>query len=295
MTRGPLKTVHLAVHGDVFKALYFDWERLELRPNLVFVDANGSVVYEINDLGLKGPPLDPRRKLAVVWGDSVVFGVERSWPCLIDELAPGYQFLNGGIEGDGYANILRRAEAFNRQHKVALNLLMLGWHPHSMFLFEQVAQQQQAGERPGRFRQLFRREAATTAGNRELRERLSGFLRAVPNTVLLTMPTALNPSIIGHDLSEFFVTGANSFTFLGRLPYSIERQRGAYAFIRERNQIAREVCELTNIPVVDLFKHFDTEGVAEFREWFGDILHFRPSAYPLVAETVHAGIRDLLV
>jgi len=44
-----------------------------------------------------------------VWGDSVVFSVGRGWPCLLDRLAPGYQFLNGGIDGDPYKNILRRA------------------------------------------------------------------------------------------------------------------------------------------------------------------------------------------
>jgi hypothetical protein len=295
VTRGPLKTVHLAVHGDVFKALYFDWERSELRPNLVFVDADGSVVYEINDVGLKGDPLDPSRKLAVVWGDSVVFGVGRSWPALIDDLAPGYQFLNGGIEGDGYANILRRAAQLNRQREVALNLLMLGWHPHSIFLFEQVARANGLVDRGGGWARLFGRERSTTAANRELRERLTAFLRAVPNTVVLTMPTALNPSMIDDDLSKFVVDGDESFTFLGRLPYSIERQRGAFAFICERNQIAREVCAALNIRVIDLFERFNTEGQPDFRTYFADILHFRPRAFPLVAQTVHEGIKDLLV
>src|ERR1051325_12074639 len=72
---------------------------------------------------------DRSRKLAVVWGDSVVFGVRWSWPCLIDEFAPGYQFLNDVIEGDPYTNILRRAAEFNRAHLVSLNILLPGWHP----------------------------------------------------------------------------------------------------------------------------------------------------------------------
>ena len=66
---------------------------------------------------------------AVVWGDSVVFGIGWSWPCLLDEFARCYQFLNGGIEADPYDNILRRAAAFNETHSVALNIVMLGWHP----------------------------------------------------------------------------------------------------------------------------------------------------------------------
>ena len=128
-TGRPAKAVHLIPQDAAIKNLCFDTATQTLRPNLVLVDRNGAVVFEINELGLKGDAREPSRKLAVVWGDSVVFGVRRSWPCLIDALAPGYQFLNGGIEGDPYDNILRRAAAFNRAHDVALNILMLGWHP----------------------------------------------------------------------------------------------------------------------------------------------------------------------
>jgi lysophospholipase L1-like esterase len=66
---------------------------------------------------------------AVIWGDSVVFGRGRGWPCLLDRLAAGYQFLNGGLEGDLYKNILRRASEFNRRHRVALNVRMLAGIP----------------------------------------------------------------------------------------------------------------------------------------------------------------------
>ena len=107
------KSVHLLPPPAAVKRLCFDDTRQTLRPNMVLVDRHGAVVFEINELGLKGTARDPARKLAVVWGDSVVFGIGWSWPCLIDELAPAYQFLNGGIEADPYHNILRRAEAFN--------------------------------------------------------------------------------------------------------------------------------------------------------------------------------------
>ena len=123
------KTVHLMPKATAVKRLLFDDETMNLRPNLVLVDRRGSVVFEINELGLKGAARDPLRKLAVVWGDSVVFGIEWSWPCLLDAFAPGYQFLNGGI--DPYDNILRRAAAFNQATAVVLNIVMLGWHPMS--------------------------------------------------------------------------------------------------------------------------------------------------------------------
>jgi len=69
------KTVHLIPKDNAIKRLCFDDETKRLRPNLVLVDRQGSVVFEINELGLKGAARDTSRKLAVVWGDSVVFGV----------------------------------------------------------------------------------------------------------------------------------------------------------------------------------------------------------------------------
>src|SRR5256885_16157252 len=77
-----MKTVHLATANA--KALYYDPERSALRPNLVFVGPDGSVSFEINELGLKGDPRDPHRKLAVVWGGSGVFSHGRGWACLLD-------------------------------------------------------------------------------------------------------------------------------------------------------------------------------------------------------------------
>src|SRR5438874_4167351 len=123
------KSVHLIPGDAAIKRLCFDAATQSLRPNLVLVDRQGSVVFEINELGLKGAARDPARKLVVVWGDSVVFGVRWGWPCLLDGFDPRYQFLNGGIEADPYDNILRRVAAFNRAHDVTLNILLLGWHP----------------------------------------------------------------------------------------------------------------------------------------------------------------------
>src|SRR5579871_1848931 len=123
------KSVHLLPADAAVKRLIFDETTGNLRPNLVLVDRTGAVAFEINELGLKGAARDRARKLAVIWGDSVVFGIRGSWPCLVDELAPGWQFLNGGIEADPYDNILRRAARVNREHDVALNVLMPGWHP----------------------------------------------------------------------------------------------------------------------------------------------------------------------
>jgi hypothetical protein len=258
-------------------------------PNLVFVNRDGSVAFESNEVGLKGDALDPTRKLAVVWGDSVVFGAGRGWAHLLDELAPGWQFLNGGLEGDPYTNILRRAAAFNEKRPGMLNLLMLGWHPF-------VPPRAAANGDGGRFRRARRPALLPHSGNENLRAELTHFLRLVPHTVVLTMPTPLNRRILDQDLSPYLVEGdyENGFRFLGKLPYQKDGQRWAFEHIAERNAIAREVCAGLGVRLIDLAAALDTENLPDFRQNFLDAVHIRPRAFPLVAGIIHPEIKDLL-
>ena len=303
----PTRTVHLIPPDAAIKRLCFDDETQMLRPNLVLVDRQGSVVFEINELGLKGAARDPSRRLAVVWGDSVVFGMRRSWPCLLDELAPGYQFLNGGIEGDPYDNILRRAAAFNQAHPVALNILMLGWHPWRLPPAA-AEQNSSAAGRLHRIKQALRglRHAPSTdplSHNSDpqptyprLRADLVDFLEHTPNTVLVTMPIALNRNIVDQDLSRYFTGGDRDtvFTFAGDLPYSVAVQRRMFEHIAERNAVVREVAQATGVRLVDLAAAFDTEALPDFRADFHDMLHLRPRAYPKAAAAVYECIKDQL-
>jgi hypothetical protein len=178
-----VKTVHLVTRAETLKALYFDWQTQLARPNLVFIDGEGTVVFETNEIGLKGEPVDERRKLVVVWGDSIVFGAWRGWASLLDTYAPGYQFLNGGIEGDPYDNILRRARRLNRERPVVLNVVMPGWHP-----FEPYPVATPAGPPP---KNWWRRGQSAASEPGKFRAELTSFIRDVPNTVLLTMPASL--------------------------------------------------------------------------------------------------------
>ncbi len=259
-----MKTVHLILNHAACKLLYYDKEIEAMRPRLVFVGADGSIHFEINEVGLKGDALDETRKLVVVWGDSVVFSAGRGWPCLLDSLAPGYQFLNGGIEGDPYTNILRRASEFNRQKAVELNLVMLGWHP--------------------------------MPDNRNLRSALTGFIEKTRNTVLLTMPTALNRRIADQDLASYLTPrdANNAFTFCGDLPYSRKDQYAGFNYIVERNNIIRDIASQMNIRLIDLFAEFDTEKLDDFRQDFNDMIHLRASAHPKIVRAVYEGIKDLL-
>ena len=301
------KSVHLLPSPAAVKRLCFDEATQQLRPNMVLVDRQGAVVFEINELGLKGAARDPARKLAVVWGDSVVFGIGWSWPCLIDALAPNHQFLNGGIEADPYDNILRRAAAFNETHSVALNIVMLGWHPWHLpaALAKPIAH---PASPLRRLRQAFQdlrdgpRAGSRSGGpeptviHRRLRADLLDCLRTMRNTALATMPTALNPKIVDRDLSVYFTAGDRDhvFTFAGDLTYSVEAQRLMLAHITERNAIVRDVAEATGTRLVDLAAAFDTESLDDFRADFHDTLHLRPRAYPKAAAMVYEGIRDLL-
>ena len=302
-----VKSVHLLPPPSAVKRLCFDETTRTLRPNMVLVDRQGAVVFEINELGLKGATRDPARKLAVVWGDSVVFGIGWSWPCLIDALVSNYQFLNGGIEADPYDNILRRAAGFNEAHAVALNVVMLGWHPWHLpaALAKPIAG---IASPMRRLRQAFRGlrdepRGASPSGDPErsllhqrLRADLLDFLQRAPNTALVTMPTALNPKIADRDLSVYFTAGDRdrAFAFAGDLAYSVEAQRLMLAHITERNAIVRDVAEATGTRLVDLAAAFDTEPLEDFRVDFHDMLHLRPRAYPKAAAIVYEGIRDLL-
>jgi lysophospholipase L1-like esterase len=81
---------------------------------------------------------------------------------------------------------------------------------------------------------------------------------------------------------------------MGGVSYQPEGQRQGFEHILERNAVAREVCRNLGVRLIDLFAAFNTENLADFREHFIDMIHLRPSAYPLVAERVYDGIKDLL-
>lgn len=292
MSNRPLKTVHREVDPGLFKMLYIDWDTRALRPDVVFVRDDGSIVFEINEVGFKGDRIDDARKLAVVWGDSVVFGAGYSWPHLMDAWAPGYQFMNGGIEGDPHANILRRATEFNRRHQVALNVLMLGWHLHPMFGFD--PQWHRVPTIP--FGRSLVRARSVVIPNLGLRRRLTAFLREFPNTVVATLPFALHAGLVEQDLSPSFVHGDDDtgFIFMGHQPYSVDIQRAVWEYVNDRNRIAREVCADLGVRVIDLFEKLNTRPPADYRDVFRDFIHFRVRAYPRVARTVYEGLADLL-
>ena len=266
MEPGSMKTVQVVPEtmGE-FQRLYLDPEGCCLRPNLVFVSRHGTIYFETNEIGLKGDPLDPRRELAVIWGDSVAFGIGVGWTPLLDNYFPNYQFLNGGIEANTYLQVLQRCVKFNQEYHIALNIILLGWHSFA-------------------------------EGNKNVRDALIDKLPKIHNPVLVTMPTALNRNLLTEDLTPLFTGGdANvGFYFHGTSEYSISMQTRVFDYICERNQIVREVATENRLPLIDLFSFFSTAGLEDFRHDFFDVLHPRPSAYPKLAQAIADGISPLI-
>jgi hypothetical protein len=266
LNSGLVRAVHVVPEttGE-FQSLYLDLERNRLRPNLTFVRRDGTIYFETNELGLKGEARDPQRRLAVVWGDSVVFGIGAGWPTLLNDYFTGYQFLNGGVEGSNCQQVLQRAVAFNREHSIALNIILIGWHTYVQM-------------------------------NANVRDDLTAAVAAVPHLVLATMPTALNRNLLGEDLSPFFkgTDLSSGFYFFGNVEYSPENLVRVFQYIVERNRIVCEVAAAAAVPVIDLFAAFNTEHQTDFRQDFFDVMHPRPSAYPKLAQAVADGIAPVL-
>jgi hypothetical protein len=265
--RKAVRTVHFWQQqtSGTLQDLYHDIVNNCLRPNLTFVSNSGDILFETNEIGLKGDSVDPNRRLAVVWGDSVVFGKRHGWPCLLDGMIPGYQFLNGGIEGNPYYKVLERAVRLNEQTDVALNLILLGWHD--------IGQ------------------------NTNVATDLRTALDRISNPVLATMPTSLNPKMIESDISELLKEEGDEeevFGYFG-VPYSVEHQKWMFEHILERNRIIRDIASERGLPLIDLFAHLASERMEDFRQEFFDPWHPRPSVYPKLAQIIGEAIQPVVL
>ncbi|MBV8601366.1 MAG: SGNH/GDSL hydrolase family protein [Candidatus Eremiobacteraeota bacterium] len=266
---GLKKHVHVVEPGldwGIFQSMYVDRKTNWLIPNVCLIEPDGKILFQTNALRLKGPDVEPGTNIAIVWGDSQVFGAGTTgWPELMNEFSPSCVFLNGGIEGVDYVAVLQRVVEFNRQHPVAVNVVLPGWH--------------------------------TVGKNKNFASDLANVVEEVPNVVLATMPTSLTPSLASTDLAPYLTGFGESptvasldegFGFWGVEPYSIELAQRIYAHLLERNAAIRVVAGEQRVPLLDLFAAFDSRGVQDFRRDFFDIAHPRPRAYREFAAVVYA-------
>lgn len=105
----------MGVSLGTWQAFYITPTRSGLVPGRHFV-AGSDLFFTTNTLGLKGTEPDPARRQAVIWGDSVVFGVGEGWPAALERKLPGWQVHNGGLEGDPLESVLARARAMQARH-----------------------------------------------------------------------------------------------------------------------------------------------------------------------------------
>jgi hypothetical protein len=257
-----------------------------LRADTVIIDTHGQVFLEINEWGFGGPAIDPARRKAVVWGDSVVFGYGQGWVSLMDrgDRDGAWQFLNGGLPGDATAGIVDRAARDNGRFDIAANIFFPGWHPSSS-------------------------EGPT---NTDLERQLERLAKAVPNVVLCTMPTPLDEHVVGRDISGCignmtseaippvpfldFVRRyrENVFFFWGSFDYSRERCANIYRNLLERNELIRRFAEKSGMPLVDMFAAMRTTSDQDFRTYFYDVCHPRPSSYEKLAGALYAEVNTFL-
>ncbi|MGH7660253.1 MAG: hypothetical protein ACRENA_04955 [Vulcanimicrobiaceae bacterium] len=264
-----MKTIHVipsTSNGAYEQGFYLNRSTMTLIPDQAFVNEKGEFLFETNSFGLRGAEPEEGQPIVVIWGDSVVFSMPgRGWPEQMNDDSPAYLFLNGGVEGTSFAEILKRAVAFNRKRRVELNVILPGWHHFP--------------------------------DNRYMQGDLENALGEIPNAVLATQPTSLNAQIASADLTSTFrqtLEDETHFAFWGAAPYSVQLQTAYFAYICQRNAIVRAVAQSSGTPLIDLFAALDSSTLEDFRKHFFDIGHPRMIAYPMIAKIMREELQPLL-
>jgi len=257
---------------STMQSFYIKDRRVGLVPNLVVVKA-GRKWFETNSWGLKGAEPEPGKKLVVIWGDSVVFGIgSPTWVDMIGEHFAQYQFLNGGIEGTTADDIVERAIRVNQEHPIDVNVLFPGWHPSSPV------------------------GSVNTTIEKVLREGVE----KIPNCILSTVPTALNEQILDTDLTPYEnadgpASADNPAKFWGwGRDLSPSTMKSVYERLLERNTIIRRVAQEKEIPLLDWFAAMRTTSLEDFNKDFYDPAHPRPKSYAKIAQIWAEGLRPYL-
>lgn len=258
-----------AISYETFQAFYLDQSRRRIRPNVVILNADGeSILFETNALGFKGPEIEPSKKLAVVWGDSVVFAHFEGWVDGISQRFPDYQFVNGGLEGDRLENIVNRAVEKNEELAIDRNIIFPGWH---------------SLKNPERIYELLNHAAD-----------------ALPGVILCTVPTSLCEKAVSNDISEYLTEFKSInelediYLFWGNLEYTIDNAKLLYKRLLIQNNICRKVAKEKSLPLVDLYQPFHQNDLERFREYFFDVGHPRPSAYAKFQDAFYEELKDVL-
>jgi len=101
--------------------------------------------------------------------------------------------------------------------------------------------------------------------------------------------------MIETDISDRIVAhgdpGEEAYYFWGAEPYSFRLQKPLFDHILQRNAIVRDVAASTRTVLVDLYAALDSSHERDFRRYFFDVAHPRPSTYSIIASLVAEGVR----
>jgi len=259
---------------EIFQSFYTTRNPMRIRPDVVILDGKTQeIMFQTNQYGFKSAAIDQTKELVAVWGDSVIFCVApQNWVTDLDHDFSGYQFHNGGLEGDILQNIIQRTEETNAVLPIKVNILFPGWHNW---------------QNQDRIKLL-----------------LEHFISSVPGPMLCTVPTCMTPEIVQTDISSIFpaseapcmqnVNHPDCFAFFGSMPYSLDNARMIWKYVLAQNDIIRKTAEAHSVPVIDLFSHLRPDGLDDFRNDFFDICHPRPCAYSKIRAIFREALKDLL-
>ena len=240
------------------------------KPNTVVLEGpEMNIFFEINSQGLKGPELDPSKKLVAIWGASVVAGIGKGWVDDISAFFPGTQFVNGGVPKNLFVNVFNFAYEMNQRNHFHANLVMA--------------------------RDL-------TVDQETFRRSLIYFIERIPNPIPCTIATPVGDELSLIDLRPYAIEPNPQQDALSRADtefkideeFTGERNRNSKQQVREQNQIIREVSTEKGIPFVDIAPYFETNDLDKFREHFSDCTHFRPSAYPYLQKIMAEELKNVI-
>lgn len=275
----PSKRVVVVEPGRSFQFYqqhYFSVASWRLIPNVAMIDSRGTLIFETNRYGMKGPEIDTSKKLVAWWGDSVVFGIGRGWVEGLGIGLPGYQFLNGGLEGAPLDLICEIAAEKNRALAIHYNVLFPGWH--------------------------------TIRWPNKVRKLLVRAVDDLPGPILCTVPTSLSPALASTDLSSHILSriepaldssglvpiGLNQFYFWAGIPYSTKNAQKLLARVQGQNAVVRALARKKGIPLIDLYERFKTDDSRTMRANFFDAGHPRVEAYPALQAAVAEELKHAL-
>ncbi len=251
---------------EIFQSTYIDFSTRNIKPNIVLLKQPDMEVYfETNSYGLKGPEVDTNKKLIVIWGDSVVFGLGKGWVEEVNKYFSDYQILNGGYEGADLELIEKRVVDLNKKIKIDYNIIFPGWHSR---------------QRPAVMNLV-----------------INNLITEIPGIVLCTVPLSVNIKRARTNLKPYFNTSGNPeerFVFWSQINYTIRNALLVVSELERQNKFVSFLAKDLNIPVIDFYRFFYTEDINKAKEYFFDIGHFRPSVYPFVAEFFAKELKNII-